>query len=85
MFGVTIRQLFLNYPDQIRDSEQWWQFLAKWTIQLGDTSILCQMVMAHLYTMVVESCLLAVFKHVGHPLARVRIFGISYLQGGNGK
>ena len=71
MFWTTIRQLFLTYSEQIRDSQHWWQFLAKWTLQSNTSSILCQKMMAQLEVVEIEKSLLSVVKHVGHPHALV--------------
>jgi len=82
MFCATIRQLFLNYPEHIRDNQQWWQFLAKWTLQpgTGNPQTMCQKVMAQLDARVVEKCLLALLKNVCQPLALSRIFGGIFAQ-----
>ena len=83
MFWTTIRQLFLTYSEQIRDSKHWWQFLAKWTLQSDTSSIPCQKMMAQLEVVKMEKSLLSVVKHVGHPHALGRIFGSSLTQGGS--
>ena len=82
MFCDTIHQLCLTYSEEIRDSQQWWQFLAKWTLQSDTSSILCQNMMAQLEVVVIEKSLLSVLKYVGHPLALGRIFGSSLTQQG---
>jgi hypothetical protein len=81
MFWTTIRQLFLTYSEQIRDSKHWWQFLAKWTLQSDTSSIPCQKMMAQLEVVEMEKSLLSVVKHVGHPHALGRIFGSSLTRG----
>ena len=85
MFWTSIRQLFLTYSELIRDSQHWWQFLAKWTLQSDTPSILCQKMMAQLEVveeLEMEKSLLSVGKHVGHPHTLGRIFGSSLTQGG---
>ena len=82
MFWTTIRQLFLTYSEQIRDSKHWWQFLAKWTLKSDTSSIPFQKMMAQLEVVEMEKSLLSVVKHVGHPHALGRIFGSSLTQGG---
>ena len=69
MFWTTIRQLFLTYSEQIRDSKHWWQFLAKWTLQSDTSIIACQKMMAQLEVVEMEKSLLSVVKHVDHPHA----------------
>ena len=83
MFWTTIRQLFLTYSEQIRDSKHWWHFLAKWTLQYDTSSIPCQKMMVQLEVVKMEKSLLSVVKHVGHPYALGRIFGSSLTQGGS--